>query len=578
MKLVDKYISLSRQGEAVWISDVRENFAALAGTKSLQLRLCCLDGQERDYDCPLPAWENGEQRAFLLEYLKARVFNILSCYSGRALYLCLEREDRELKKLAEDCITAFYREPGLKKVLNIAGRLCRSLGLPPFELGIRGPATGRPGPGPTALTVSSLGTKLRRAVESCGSGAFCGIDVGGTDIKLALAKDGRLLAVKEYDWNPAESPRAEGLIRPILLLARLMQARLSAELLPEGSLERQLLDKALEKDASHELMEETIRACSGNEPPRFSGIGLSFPDVVIHNRILGGETPKTKGMRENSELDYEEEFSKLSSLGTELEKLCLPGGRVEIVNDGPMAAFSAAAELTWVREGDAVQGGIVAHSLGTDLGTGWMRGSGEIPDIPLELYDLLVDLGSEKWRAYPAEDLRSVKNENSGLPGLRRYLGQAAAYRIAWQLKPELLEGFTEEKEGLLEISTSPRDLRKPCLEQLMQWAAKGDESAREVFRRIGRNLAQMTREMEYLLDTGTESRYIFGRFVKERDCFALIREGFKELMPDMELYAADDSLALTPMMAQLAKREDVTVAQFAQAVSAVYFSAFERQ
>ena len=575
MKLLDKYLSLSREGEAVWISDVREGFAALAGTKSLKLRLCCLDGQERDYDCPLPAWENGEQRAFLLEYLKARVFNILSCYSGRALYLCPDTDDGELKELAEDCLGEFQREPGLKKVLNIAGRLCRSLGMPPFEMGIRGPATGRPGPGPTALTVSSLGTMLRRAVESCGSGAFCGIDVGGTDIKLALAAEGRLLAVKEYDWNPAESPRAEGLIRPILLLARLMQARLAAEALPEDSRERRLIERALEKDASNELMEEAVKACAGEEMPLFSGIGLSFPDVVIHNRILGGETPKTKGMRENRELDYEEEFSKLSCLGGELQKLCLPGGRVEIVNDGPMAAYSAAAELAW--GGEAVREGIVAHSLGTDLGSGWIRGSGEIPDIPLELYDLLVDLGSEKWRAYPAEDMRSVKNENSGLPGLRRYLGQAAAYRLAWQLKPELLEGFTEEKGGLLKISMSPRDMRKPCLEQLMQSASKGDGAAREVFRRIGRNLAQMTREMEYLLDTGANSRYIFGRFVKESACFELIREGFKELLPDMELHAADDSLALTPLMVQLAGREDVTVAQFAQAVSAIYFSAFDR-
>ena len=578
MQLLDKYISLSRQGEAVWISDVREGFAALAGTKPMKLRLCCLDGGEREYLCSVPAWETQEQRSFILEYLKAGVFNVLSCYSGRSLHICLNMGDRELRELAEDCLASFRKEPGLKKVLNIAGRLCRSLGLPDFEMGLESLEGQGPAPGAKAQAEESLGTKLRRAVEDCSRGAFCGIDVGGTDIKLALALDGKLLAVKEYDWNPGSSPVAEGLIRPILLLAGLMQARLAAEALPETGPERRLMERALEKNASHEQMEKAIKACSGNEPPLFSGIGLSFPDVVIHNRILGGETPKTKGMRENSELDYEEEFSKLSSLGTELEKLCLPGGRVEIVNDGPMAAFSAAAELTWGREGDAVQGGIVAHSLGTDLGTGWMRDSGEIPDIPLELYDLLVDLGSEKWRAYPAEDLRSVKNENSGLPGLRRYLGQAAAYRIAWQLKPELLEGFTQEKEGLLEISTSPRDLRKPCLEQLMQWAAKGDESAREVFRRIGRNLAQMTREMEYLLDTGTGSRYIFGRFVKERDCFALIREGFKELMPDMELYAADDSLALTPLMAQLAKREDVTVAQFAQAVSAVYFSAFERQ
>lgn len=86
-----------------------------------------------------------------------------------------------------------------------------------------------------------------------------------------------------------------------------------------------------------------------------------------------------------------------------------------------------------------------------------------------------------------------------------------------------------------------------------------------------------MTREMEYLLDTGTKSRYLFGRFVKESACFELIREGFKELLPDMELHAADDSLALTPLMEQLAGRGDVTVAQFAQAVSAIYFSAFDR-
>ena len=575
MKLIDKYIGLSRQGEAVWISEVREAFASEPGTKALKLRLCCLDGGEREYLCPVPAWETQEQRSFILEYLKAGVFNVLSCYSGRSLHICLNMGDRELRELTEDCLASFRKEPGLKKVLNIAGRLCRSLGLPDFEMGLESLEGQGPTPGAKAQAEESLGTKLRRAVEDCSRGAFCGIDVGGTDIKLALALDGKLLAVKEYDWNPGSSPVAEGLIRPILLLAGLMQARLAAEALPEDSRERRLMERALEKNASHEQMEKAIKACSGNEPPRFSGIGLSFPDVVIHNRILGGETPKTKGMRENPELDYETEFSKLSCLGGELEKLCLSGGRVEIVNDGPMAAFSAAAELAW--GGEDVRKGIVAHSLGTDLGSGWIKGSGEIPDIPLELYDLLVDLGSEKWRAYPAEDLRSVKNENSGLPGLRRYLGQAAAYRMAWQLEPELLKGFTEEKNGLLEICVSPRDLRKPCLEHLMQAAAEGDGAAREIFRRVGRNLAQMTREMEHLLDTGAGSRYLFGRFVKESACFRLIREGFKELLPDMELRAADDSLALTPLMAQLAEREDVTVAQFAQAVSAIYFSAFDR-
>ena len=123
MQLLDKYISLSRQGEAVWISDVREGFAALAWTKPMKLRLCCLDGGEREYLCPVPAWETQEQRSFILEYLKAGVFNVLSCYSGRSLHICLNMGDRELRELAEDCLASFRKEPGLKKVLNIAGRL-----------------------------------------------------------------------------------------------------------------------------------------------------------------------------------------------------------------------------------------------------------------------------------------------------------------------------------------------------------------------------------------------------------------------------------------------------------------------
>ena len=80
--------------------------------------------------------------------------------------------------------------------------------------------------------------------------------------------------------------------------------------------------------------------------------------------------------------------------------------------------------------------GVIAHSLGTDLGTGWLLPDGTIPPIPLEMYDLLLDLGSFPAAALPTEDLRSTRNENSGMAGLRRYLGQAAAYRLAWELEP----------------------------------------------------------------------------------------------------------------------------------------------
>lgn len=572
--MLEEFITLSQRGDALWISDVRRAFAADMHAQRVVIRLECLDGTLRDYACPLPRWENKAGRDFLAEYLTARIFNILSCFSGRALHVYLDCSDEALRKLAECCLAAFSAAPGLKKVLNIARRLCGSMGFPPFGMDVLDIRNYSPAP-PHEISASgvSLSERLLAAIDTGGRGAYCGMDVGGTDIKLAAALNGRLLAVKEYDWNPAASPTAEGITEPMLMLARLMRACVIADSLPEGHRAHSALSAALRKEADDEAIQAAISACEGAaaELPLFDGMGLSFPDIVIGSRILGGETPKTKGMRENPDIDYETEFAKLSHVSDALASLCRPGAHVRIINDGPMAAFSAAAELA--ADGAELTRGVAAYALGTDLGSGWIDAQGDIPEIPLELYDLLLDLGSAPWKRVPPEDIRSVRNENSGLPGVRRYLGQAATYRLAQMLQPSLLEGLTEESGGIIRIKTSPQDMRKPALERLMTAAADGNEAAREIFRRIGANLAALTEEMEYLLSTGTDSRYIFGRFAKIPGCFALIREGFGSVLPGMKLIAADDELASSGLMRQLARLEGVTVAQFAQAVSAIYYS-----
>jgi hypothetical protein len=46
--------------------------------------------------------------------------------------------------------------------------------------------------------------------------------------------------------------------------------------------------------------------------------------------------------------------------------------------------------------------------------------------------------------------------------------------------------------------------------------------------------------------------------------------------MPELELLPADDTLACSPLMLQLAARTDVTVAQFGQAVGALYYGALQ--
>ena len=179
----------------------------------------------------------------------------------------------------------------------------------------------------------------------------------------------------------------------------------------------------------------------------------------------------------------------------------------------------------------------------TDLGTGWLTAEGTIPALPLELYDLVLDLGSFRSRAYPPADLRSTRNENSGLPGARRYMGQAAAYRLSYRKKPALLDGFTTQEGELLTIRMQPQDLRKPCLEHLMRCAEEGDAEAAAVFR------------------------------VKRPGVFALLDEGFRRGIDGVRLIPSDENLANTPLMRSLAQSPDATVAQFGQAIGAIYFA-----
>lgn len=524
--------SLLQQAEAgapLWLPDLRAQFASAPDALPLVLRLTCPDGVERDYRLALPRWGTEAERDFLRQFLCAHVYNLLSAYSGSAIcFFC----DAPLRELAAELPACFDRPDGLGKVRNIARRICGDLCFRFAPLAEYAPRESGAAPGGTAL-----GERLRQCCRAAETGGIVGLDVGGSDIKLAAVLDGRLLYTEEYDWNPAASPTAEGIIGPILALLQEARAHMERE---------------------------------GGE---LKAVGLSFPDVVIHDRIVGGETPKTKGMRENTALDYETEFGKIRELKQEILALCAPGGRCRICNDGSMAAFTAAAELAAGGEDEAVAAGVIAHSLGTDLGTGWLLPDGTIPPIPLEMYDLLLDLGSFPAAALPPADLRSSRNENSGMAGLRRYLGQAAAYRLAWELEPSLLSDFAREEAGVLTIPTAPQDLRKPALAHLMARAEAGQPEAEEIFRSIGRNLAVVVREMDWIFGETPPIRFLFGRFVKSPRCFALLREGFDEAGTGVGLEAADEELANTPLMRQLAAQKGVTVAQFGQAVGAVYFA-----
>ena len=583
--MLSAYLDRARADEPLWLPELRAAFLADESARPLKLRLTLHDGSMRDFACAVPRWETEEEERFAAEYLYACVYNILAVYSGRALRLFFDTADGELCALYDSLAVVFQlnetRRHGYGKVVSIAARIAASCGGGAFrfekaDLSEYTPLNEEKAEG----TSVPLENKLREACGKASGLALCGVDVGGTDIKLALSLDGRLVCTKRFDWNPALYATAEEIIEPILWLVRLMRCRLAAErtALPEEL--RGKLHEALGKDAALGLVREAAEqaeAVLGTAVNVLDGIGVSYPDIVIGDRILGGETPKTEGLRRNTTLDYEREFHKLSELKGELQKLCRPGGAVRITNDGNMAAFTAAMELAHSADAAALRDGVIAHSLGTDLGTGWLTAEGTIPALPLEMYDLILDLGSFPSRAIAPKDLRSTRNENSGLPGALRYMGQAAAYRLAYQRNSALLEGFTALDGEALTIAKEPRDMRKPCLEHLMQLAEEGDEDASAVFRDIGENLSAVTREMEYLLHPAAKSRFLFGRFVKRPKVFRLLEEGFRRGVGDVTLIPSDENLANTPLMRALAQSKDATVAQFGQAVGAIYFAVTQK-
>lgn len=578
------FLEKAARDECVFLTDVREEFQA-RGTRPFHLHVTLYDRSVRAFPLLLPETAGEEEARFVKEYVYASVYNLLSALGGLRADVYLDPSDRGAAELAESLERVFQvdrpkaERTGCGKCLNVNERVLAALlgRTERFSFGIHAVEEEPPVEAPRERTGQPVFARL--PARTAGR-MILGMDIGGTDVKLAVSVDGRLALCKEYDWFPASCTRAEEITGPLLELTRLLRA---AGSLCRAGREDALDRTALGRHASGEEIARGIEAmerAAGDELRQFDAIGLCFPDVVLRNRIVGGETPKTAGLRDNPALDYEEEFAKITALNGALSAYAAPGGPVMNTNDGPMAAFAAAVEQA--AAGGDLSRGFFAHSLGTDLGTGWVRADGSIPELPLEVYNFIIDLGSRGQRSFGPEDVRSVNNLNTGLPGaLQKYAGQSGVFRLAAKLLPErdpelwqeLFDRGLFRREGeRLTVPARPRDMRKPCLEFFMEQAAAGRPGCEEIFRTVGEFLAVTWRETEFVLRPEAHDRSLFGRLVKLPACFRLIREGAARREPGLRQYAADSGLANTALMKQLDAHPDYTVAQFAQAVGAIYY------
>lgn len=582
--MIQTFLQQAANGRSVYMTDVREAFQA-QGRRPFHLHVTLYDRSVRAFDLLLPETAGSEEEAFVADYVHACVYNLLSSLGGVRVDIYLDRADTAAVALAQGLDGVFQlslpkaARTGYGKCLNVNERILAALfhGEERFAFAIHDVGEESAVEPPRAAVGQAVFSRLPAMIRGR---MLLGMDVGGTDVKLAVSVDGQLALCKEFDWFPASCSLAEQITGPLLLLARLLRAA--------GSLYRtgragEIDYAALDRRAAQAEMERaaaSMERAAGDSLRDFDAIGVSFPDVVIQNRIVGGETHKTYGLRGNPNLDYETQFAKVAALDRGLSAYVAEGGPVMIVNDGSMAAFTAAVEQeAGGRDGSK---GFFAHSLGTDLGTGWIRPDGSIPELPLEVYNLIIDLGSRPQRAFPAGDIRSVNNVNTGLPGtLPRYTGQSGVFRLAaeWlpRRDPELMRqvldrGLFRWEGETLTVPDRPEDMRKPCLEFFMERAAQGHPVCQEIFRTVGEYLAVVWRETEYILRPEAKDRILLGRFVKRPACFALMQEGAGRREPALRQYAADSGLANTPLMKQLDAHPDYTVAQFAQAVGAIYY------
>lgn len=585
---LDELISRAKNDECVFIDDVSEAFADEKCIIAIVLSLAHGGSKRFDIRIPIIDLNNEEHVHFLKEYIYARLYNAVSVYGGEKCCICIDGNCMQAYELVKDVESVFgVRLPkderkGYGKCLNVTDRVNSAVGGAPFSFEIC--STVHETEQPCEEQNDAIG-RFRQAVDAVENGCYCGIDVGGTDIKTVASRNGHIAAVKEYDWNPAAYKSAEEIIFPVIVLLRAARCALSCCDSDDEHVKKQLR-LLLEKNTSIDDMLGIIGELENAFPSvKFNGVGVSFPDVVINNEIVGGETPKTKSMRDTS-TDYELEFGKLRGLNTAIREYCEDNASVHIANDGSIAAYTAAVELAWSKKDSGrVVEGVFAHSLGTELGTGLIDRSGAIPQIPLEVYNWIIDLGSFRSREYCSSDIRSVLSTNSGLAGaLQKYTSQTGAFRIAAGLlekcSPDEYEklfslGFLERSNGSVHVRMHPQDMRKPFLEYLMERASAGQHEFEETFRMIGECLAVVWKETDAILNPAVKSRVLFGRFVKDNRCFNLLCEGARRKY-QIELYAADDNLANTPLMLDLAADSGHTVAQFGQAVGAVYYSAAE--
>jgi len=553
----DIFIKDALENKPVFISDIREAYNELP--KEECHTLCCVLEPveetllEKTFFINFSKETSTENIFFCNMYVLSELYNIISIIGGRQITIYADMNDEALMELIAEIKNAFgsgekrSKRFGYGLCVNVAERICAScfnslFKDKPYEFQI------------VCRNISELANrdeiygdkekklclekKLTDSIKKIEGKIICGIDVGGTDIKAVIVRDSKIKYMREYNWDPASHTNADRTINVILLIIRLLRCQLSLELcndISEGvkAYCRKRLIMASNANPSYSFMviiATEIEKILANRLVKIDAIGVAYPDVVVNNRIVGGETTKTQGMRNNKKLDYEKEYSKVTQLNKILMKN-FDNAAVKIINDGFMAAFASAVELAHSPDAHRINNGVFAYAIGTELGVGWINSNGVIPKIPLNGADVIIDLGSLVAANISHEKIGSIKNTNTGISGtLQQYVSQNGVFRLSldkrFKKKPKdlnflLSEGFLQaqkERGSKYFLFNGIKDMRKKFLDYIVRLLVEGDDAdLQDIFRETGKYLGYGEIEFDHILSSDVSLSVLYGRVVKNR-------------------------------------------------------------
>ncbi len=222
------------------------------------------------------------------------------------------------------------------------------------------------------------------------SGSYLGIDVGGSDVKAVIVKDGKLVRSKVVKWSPSTitNPKAEG--GHIDTLSKLINGIIS------------------EIEPSDGLTREDLQA-----------IGLSVNLAVANNKITG-VGPVVQGIEDEGERAIIRVLDNILSQEFEMP--------VFVLNDGDAAAVQSSVDMGLPKT--------LSLAGGTGLAMGY--GSGELMN---EGGNFIIDVNES-----------AARHSFNGVPGAaQQYISQRPIFRLAEQAGIDLSD-FDREADKLERI------------------------------------------------------------------------------------------------------------------------------